>query len=235
MRIIERLVTTMDSAALPGAEEVHVWRFPLSPRSHHWDVLNAAERDRANRYSLEKPRTQFIAARGFLREVIACYLNRSPHDVAFLVEPDGKPTLADSTLHFNLTHSAEWGLIAIANQRVGIDLEQVRPMENAGSLVERFFGPAERMEYAQLVERVRLAGFFRGWTCKEALLKAVGTGIHQVDRCEVLLNPERAPTVIRFPHPPRNGSWQLATWEPHAGYCAALATESPTPLSAPTQ
>lgn len=228
MDVIERDLGERGPIALPGPRELHVWRFPLVVSANHWPSLAESERERANRYAIERPRLQFVAARGTLRELLARYLNCEPADVPLGVEPDGKPVLANTDLHFNVTHSGERGLIAVANQRVGIDLEAIRPMPNAAGLVERFFGPAESEQFAALPDDLKLEGFFRGWTCKEALLKAVGTGIQNVDKCVVDLDPRRPTNVIRFDHPAEHGAWRLAAWEPEAGYTAALAVEDET-------
>jgi 4'-phosphopantetheinyl transferase len=212
----------------PGATEVHVWRFPLAVPTV--EVLNDAERARAARYAIDGPREQFRAARTALRRVLAGYLGIDPREVPFTVEPDGKPTLPEGHLHFNVTHSGERGLIAVANRRVGVDLERLRPMPNAEGLVERFFGPEERDQFRSLPDGLKLAGFFRGWTCKEALLKAVGTGIQNVDKCVVDLDPRNEPRIVRFDHAAESGDWRLLAWEPEQGYRASLAVESETPL-----
>ena len=223
MLVSDREYSRSERFAPPGDGELHVWRFPLVARPHHW--LSESERERANRYAIERPRQQFLAARGTLRELLAQYLNCDPADVPLGVGPDGKPVLANADLHFNVTHSGERGLIAVANRRVGVDLEHIRPMPNAAGLVERFFGPEEREQFVSLPDEFKLAGFFRGWTCKEALLKAVGTGIQNVDKCVVDLDPRRPPNIIRFDHPAERGIWQLVAWEPEPGYAAALASE----------
>lgn len=215
--------------SLPGGEEVHVWRFPLVVPAI--DVLCATERARAARYAIDRPREQFRAARTALRQVLGGYLGIDPRDVSLTVEPDGKPVLAKGHLQFNVTHSGERGLVAVANRRVGVDLEQLRPVENADGLVERFFGPEEREQYRRLPVDLKLAGFFRGWTGKEALLKAVGTGIQNVDKCVVDLDPRNPPRIVRFDHAAEYGEWRLLAWEPEPGYLATLAVESTAALS----
>lgn len=222
--------TQMEFPTPPGKSELHLWCFPLEERAHHRSILADAEIERANRFALERPRRQFVTARGTLRELLAGYMGCRPIDVPLMVEPDGKPYLVDCGLQFNVTHSAERGLIAVSNRRIGVDLEQIRPMPNALALVERFFGPEERNQFQRLPEEQRLHGFFRGWTCKEALFKAVGTGIQNVDRCVVDLDPRSPTHVIRFDHRPEIGEWRLLAFEPEAGYVAALALESATSI-----
>ncbi len=213
----------------PGETEVHVWRFALDAPAV--DLLSASERARAARYAIDRPREQFRAARTALRRILGGYLGIDPRDVPLTVEPDGKPVLTEGCLQFNVTHSGERGLVAVANRRVGVDLEQLRPVENADGLVERFFGPEEREQYRRLPIDLKLAGFFRGWTGKEALLKAVGTGIQNVDKCVVDLDPRNPPRIVRFDHAAECGEWRLLAWEPEPGYRAALAIESAAALS----
>ncbi len=113
-----------------------------------------------------------------LREILGWYLRISPRDIAIGVDPDGKPRLNSpqgEALHFNVSHSAGVGLIAISTLLVGVDLEPVRVIESANGLVDRFFAAEEKAIYAALPDSAKPAGFLRGWTCKEAVLKALGT------------------------------------------------------------
>jgi 4'-phosphopantetheinyl transferase len=193
--------------------------------------LTPDEIGRAERFRMARPREQFLAARGTLRKLLASYLNTHPSAVPLTATPDGKPILADDTLHFNISHSEDLGLIAVADRRVGVDVEHVRPMPNAAGLVDRFFGEPERIAFHALPEADRLPGFFRGWTCKEALLKAVGVGLQAVDECIVDLDPHHPPAVLRFDHACSAGtSWHLAVCRPQPEYTAAVAVEATGPL-----
>jgi len=194
--------------------------------------LSVDECERVARYRIDKPKRQFAICRAALRGILADYLRIAPHDVRFQIGANGKPILAgDSAIHFNVTHSGNFALVAIATRRVGIDIEVLREVSNMDGLVERFFGHEEKVAYRTLVEPQRSQGFFRAWTCKEALMKAVGTGLQHVDRCVVQLDPTRSPRAIRFDElPEKPFTWSLATWEPQPGYLAAIAMETETPI-----
>ena len=195
--------------------------------------LSVEECERVARYRIDKPKRQFAICRAALRGILADYLRIAPHEVRFQIGANGKPILAgDSAIHFNVTHSGNFALVAIAPRRVGIDIEVLREVSNMDGLVERFFGHEEKETYRNLVEPQRSRGFFRAWTCKEALMKAVGTGLQHVDRCVVELDPTRPPRAIRFDELPEVPlKWSLATWEPHPGYLAAIAMETETPIT----
>jgi 4'-phosphopantetheinyl transferase len=224
-----RILSLMTDPPTLDHEQIHVWPFALSEPSDvnvFWGTLSPSERERAERFRIEAPRRQFVIARGQLRRILARYHNCHPAELAFELLPDGKPIIRDSAIHFNLTHSGTVGLLAIAFRRVGIDVEELRPMPNAHGLVARFFGVHEQQQFRELPDELRTAGFFRAWTCKEALMKAVGTGLQHVDRCEVCLDPRREPSVVRY-EVPCIGRWRLHTWQPTSETTAALAFEEP--------
>ena len=199
-----------------ATDEVHIWRSPLdtSPdlRTQLHAYLSEDEQDRAARFRFDHHRHHFIVGRGILRVLLGRYVQQEPQDLVFGYSDRGKPFLSNPTsrsqgslrtlgsqataLQFNVSHSGGVVLYAIArNRRVGIDLEEARTMPNAAQLVQRFF--TER-EYAQLLaqppEQQELA-FFRGWTRKEAYLKATGEGIGGLETVEVSLLEEQ-PRVL---------------------------------------
>jgi len=102
-----------------------------------------------------------------LRLVLGLVSGIEPGRLAFHYGPQGKPMLAGDAgtdLEFNLSHSRDRALIAVARgRRVGIDLEAVRPMADLDAIVERFFSEAERAEFRSVPGPARLGAFFRAW------------------------------------------------------------------------
>jgi 4'-phosphopantetheinyl transferase len=113
----------------------------------------------------------------------------------------------------------------MARVEVGVDVEAVRELASRDALVERFFAPAERAQYAALPGELRPAAFRRGWTCKEAVLKGIGCGTRDLDRCVVDLDPRCQPRVIGPPE--TAAAWALTCWEPEPGHVAAVAYLAP--------
>ena len=145
-------------------------------------TLSAPERERAARFAAQRERNRFVAARGLLRAILGSALGADPQAVEFLYDAKGKPSLggapALSGLQFNLAHSGGLAVFAVAHGRkVGVDVEQLRPVPELSHLVERYFSTAERAEMKRLAGEEELRGFFRIWTRKEAWLKATGEGI----------------------------------------------------------
>jgi 4'-phosphopantetheinyl transferase len=146
-------------------------------------VLSTEEVARAKSFVVERPRRNYLASRAALRSLLGRYLGKPPSEVTILIDVSGKPRLADGDLRFNLAHSGELALIAFTRDcEIGVDLELVRPIERALEIAARNFHPAELAAIRDASAEELAATFFRCWTRKEAVLKAVGLGlIHPLD------------------------------------------------------
>ena len=168
-----------DLQIAPG--EVHVWAANLALPSQQLAemeaVLDDAERGRASRFVQPLHRDRFIAAHGFLRRLLGRSLQLEPGVIQFVAGAQGKPAI-DGGLEFNLAHSGDVALIALARGRaVGVDVEQVRAMPDAEGIAARFFSADEQAALAATPAGGRQDAFFNIWTRKEAWIKAIGAGL----------------------------------------------------------
>ncbi len=212
------------------AGECHVWVIDLDrpplPGDALASVLTDDERARAARYRVGSVRDQFTLSRGVLRRLLGAYLGIAPETVPIVAAASGKPHLEGRELHFNLTHTPGLAVVAVASVRVGVDAEKRRDIPDADGLVLRFFSPAERAAYHALSPPERPDAFYRGWVCKEAVIKAAGTTMHALDQFDVELDPARPASVLAVRHPQLTGcEWAVADWSPAPGYAAAVAVE----------
>jgi 4'-phosphopantetheinyl transferase len=218
------------------ADEVHVWsaslNLPDETLARFTHTLSHDELERAARYALEKPRQQFIAARGILRELLGRYLDIPPGEVHFQYTPRGKPLLAierpGHELQFNLAHSEGRALLAFAlRQHVGVDLEKIRTVPDAEAMAARYFTPEEAAEIRTGHGDEQSRRFFNCWTRKEAYLKALGEGFAiPPDSFQVSLLPGEPARLIRVAgNPGEPARWEFNAWEPFPGWVAALAIE----------
>lgn len=162
--------------------------------------LDAQETQRANRFVKARDRDRFIVGRGRLRQILAGYVECTPDMIALPVIERGKPTLVDGPA-FNLSHSGGWAALAIApahteqSLKLGIDIEAFRPFKP--HLVQQVFSTAEQAEFAVVPDTQRARTFFCGWTRKEALIKALGTGLYTaLDSFDVSLTPDSSAQVL---------------------------------------
>ncbi|MDX2481762.1 MAG: 4'-phosphopantetheinyl transferase superfamily protein [Desulfuromusa sp.] len=198
--------------------ELHLWRFNLDCHEHEFDILLALltqdEIRRADRLLDLKKKKQFIVARARLRQILANYLKINPCHIKLQYNHHGKPSLAEShhsLLSFNLSHSRNWGILAIVNKfAVGIDIERIEQGLNFAQFADQFFAENEKIQLAQYpVERQR-RGFYRIWTQKEAMLKAEGAGFQKI-----LLSDEHSKTK----------KWHLTAFPIAPDYVCSIATK----------
>lgn len=212
---------------------VHIWRIPLGLpaglQARFAGCLSADEQARAQRFRFEVHRERFIAAHVGLRDILARYLSLAPGEIQFRVSQFGKPFLVDEQfsrgLTFNLSHSHELGLVAIATQRaVGIDIEHLRADLVEEQVARRFFSQHEVEAYLSLPPEIRKEAFFNCWTRKEAYIKAIGEGLSMpLDQFDVSLTPgEPARLIATRPDPAQALHWNLYALHPGNGYTAAL-------------
>jgi len=167
---------------LPDAA-LHIWRIPLldhdeQSMARSRSLLNAEEMIRANRLIAENPRRCFIKARAALRSILSRYLNVTAADLVFSYGPQGKPVLPHHNISFNLSHSSDLALLAIARRgEIGVDVEVIDPARATGDIAARFFSPAEQEQLQTYSGDERIRAFFRCWSRKESVIKALGEGL----------------------------------------------------------
>ena len=212
---------------------VHVWRIsldqPYETLERFRRTLEPEELDRAGRFHFEKHRRHFIVARGFLRSVVARYLKTQPESLRFSYSVYGKPELAsEHVLRFNLSHSHEVALLAVAlDAELGVDVEHIRSDFASDDIARRFFSRAEVEAFNALPREEQVAAFFRCWTRKEAYIKAIGKGLSQaLDAFDVTLTPGLEPALLRAEHDDAS-RWLLRDIDVGQGYAGALAVERP--------
>jgi 4'-phosphopantetheinyl transferase len=160
--------------------------------------LSAEEQQRAARFRISEARHRFILARVMLRHQLGQEIGIAPESVFFAAGTHGKPRLdipgIDQPPQFNLTHSGDFVALAIADDEVGIDIENLRPVTAAQRLAHRFFSPEERKHVFEVDGEARDRAFLRIWTQKEAYLKATGLGVGMPLRgVETEPNPAKPP------------------------------------------
>ncbi len=187
------------SFVLPGEDVVHLWRCSLSTLNTATRVhcLDADERRRANAFVFERDRSRFIAGRVLLRSLLGAYLDLDAAEVDLTVATNGKPRLAeDCGIHFNISHCADTYVAAFScSEDIGIDVEAPRDVTDARELARIVFSEEECRWLEEMDPRQVSAAFQRGWTRKEAFVKARGLGLG-TDLKRITVGLETARRVI---------------------------------------
>ena len=96
--------------------------------------------------------------------------------IIFTTNEYGKPFLRNiNDFHFNISHSGDWIVCAIDKKSIGVDVEQINPVDL--EISKRFFSNQEHTDLMNKCKNDRISYFFSLWTLKESYIKAVGRGL----------------------------------------------------------
>lgn len=166
-----------------AAGDVHVWWSSPAPARAvvaDFELLDTAERERADRFRMERDRARYVAQHAFVRRVLAPYLGLAPEAAAIEAAANGKPAVdAAFEIEFNASRSGGLSVVAVGRRGagIGVDVEQVRPIDDALQLAHGHFSSAERQYLGTVPDSVRDEAFLALWTRKEAVVKAFGLGL----------------------------------------------------------
>lgn len=222
-------------------DQIHIWQASLDYNKSKFNLLIGSlsedEIERSNRFYFEKDRMQFIVRRGILKQIISKYLEINPKNLLFEYNPFGKPFLVTNSLKnnikFNMSHSKNMALYCISSQKdVGIDIEFTQKKVEFHLIIERFFSHNEKAFIQKITTNKRKEAFFKIWTRKEAILKAIGKGISfPLEKVDVSFNKENF--IIRINDNDdgqcTESSWYVEDLLPTKDYVASIAIEGSNP------
>jgi len=191
--------------------------------------LQPDELERHARFASRQVANTWLAARAGLRFLLGRYLDESARELIIKTGPNGKPYVENPfQLCFNISHSGEIAVIALSDRDVGIDVEHLDRRVDTAAVLRRFFSASEQDSYAQYQPNDQRQTFFRGWTRKEAVLKATGEGIAGLAHNEISFAPALPHAMQTY----RNSAEAAQTWffhefEAAPGYIVAFACQSP--------
>jgi 4'-phosphopantetheinyl transferase len=148
-------------------------------------------------------------------------------DFGWTTSASGKPSLTFRdgrafALHISVTHGGGMAGAAVCDHGpIGIDVEHIDTRRNLLGIARRFFSPEEHAVLAACSPDERLLRFHQWWTRKEAVLKAVGTGL-------------RGGLTVRVDAAPDDNGWRCVWLTGHDAplYVHDLRTPDPAVLGA---
>lgn len=190
--------------------------------------LHKTEIEKADRFHFDIHKKRYAVSQSLLRFLLANYLSLAPQDIQFASNAYGKPFVAQTPIHFNISHSNAYALYAFsADTELGVDIESWRERKYFDGIIDSNFSEMEQAIYYRVEERLKTASFYQGWTCNEAYIKAIGMGLSfPLQDFSVEMNPTQ-PAKLLEAKPKQNikTEWHLQMLPCPANYSAALATE----------
>ncbi|NML64818.1 4'-phosphopantetheinyl transferase superfamily protein [Hymenobacter sp. RP-2-7] len=189
-------------------------------------VLPPPELARAGRYLQAADRQRFLVVRAALRVLLGHLTGQLAAAVEFAQSATHKPQLrGNAQLHFSVSHTRRWALLAVATQPVGVDVEEISSTFDFTSVLDFSCSAAERQVIARSPHPYQQ--FYQLWTRKEAFVKATGQGIDEqfaaipaLDGCHQLTGAA-------------GHDWLVSSFLVVPGFAAALAGPAPPALGPP--
>ena len=221
------------------ASEVHVLVFDLVSSAAHITALrehlSPDEVARAEAFHFPIHAERFATTRGMLRCLLSQYVDLQPSEIEFAYNSTGKPSLAsgnseENNVQFNVSHSNDQCLIAFSRgMEIGADIESSgRDFSNMDLLAGRCLSDEDLARFLGLEESAKRDAFFRFWTRKEAMLKAIGVGLgHPLKSFDVSFLANEPVRLVRSDETFGDAdSWSLQEIEVSSEYRAAIAFRS---------
>jgi 4'-phosphopantetheinyl transferase len=216
----QRVSVSLEPRSLGAVSDVSLWWAWLddsaSSRRALAACLSARERDRAGGFRQARDRDRFVAARGWLRHLLAEQLRCTPGEVPIVETGRRKPELAGSDVRFSASRSA--GIAVYATSRtieVGVDVEAIVESVDVGRIAARFFSEAEQRALGSLPPNRRRVASFECWTRKEAYVKGTGAGLALPLRSFDVWPGDGARVTV--------SGWSLHSVDVAPGFAAAVA------------
>ena len=231
--------TVADIRNLPEltSDTIHIWGLHLQDMQGRLEafhaILSAEEQEKAARFHRDSDRQSSIFARGALRILLSGYTGIPIADIRFNYSENGKPYLvpqaarlrgsedesrraACDTVSFNVSHSADWVVLALGRDRkIGVDVEKIKWEMDVMPIASRYYTDEE----CELIEKAedRHTVFFQFWSRKEAYVKAAGSALFR----------ELSSFSVPLEEKGEKDGWIFHRLEAGSKYAAAVVTDQP--------
>ncbi|MBO5909141.1 MAG: 4'-phosphopantetheinyl transferase superfamily protein, partial [Clostridia bacterium] len=156
-----------------------------------WYSLMSSDKQKrvANiRHADDKKRT--VSGEMLSRKAISEWCGVTPQSIVFDTKEHGKPYAKDLSIEFSISHSGDIVVCAVDDKPIGIDIEQIRPMDlkiakricTDEELLYLFGHAAIEQDFCYTEDIEILTRFFMLWTAKEAYGKLVGNGLASISK-----------------------------------------------------
>lgn len=182
--------------------------------SNYWDILSSREQENAQKFCTPELSGRYIVAHGILRQLIAHITRKPVQTLVFSTNTYGKPHLEDNAIHFNMSHSEnKLAYIFSTHSEVGIDIEVGRDNLTTQEIAYSALSQEELRIFLNLPSAEQNKYFYKLWTMKEALLKAVGCGLnYDLKQVNLLPNADRLTTTLN------NKTWNIVNFPSNKYY-----------------
>ena len=153
-----------------------------------YSLMSVDKQQRVDRFCFGDDKKRTVAGEMLARKVISEWCGVTPESISFGAKKHGKLYVKDLDVEFNISHSGDMVVCAIDNKPIGIDIEQIRPIDltvvkhicTDEELVYLFGHTPAYQDFTYTTDTKILTRCFELWTAKEAYGKCTGEGIKSI-------------------------------------------------------
>ena len=127
---------------------------------------------------------------GAARHALKLCAHRTGVDLGPVFKDEDNIPIPSGGYYWSVSHKPKYVAAVVSDDRIGIDIEEIRSRPD--SVFEYVAGDEEW----ELIGGKSLDAFFRYWTAKEAVVKALGVGLRGLRKCRVASVPDEAHIVL---------------------------------------
>ncbi len=140
--------------------------------------LTKHESEKVNTLKSKKRQQEYAISRWLRRKFLSLKTNLPSEQINFKKNVCGKPHIEDQTCYFNISHSHDWVVLAMCeSNEIGVDIQKQEHKKSILEIAKQYFSIHEYVMLKDATDKQRTINFYKLWTAKEAVLKALGTGI----------------------------------------------------------
>ncbi len=153
--------------------------------SKWYNLMSKEKKSKVDKLRFEADKKRSVCGDMLAKKAVAEFLGMCAENVMLDIKENGKPYPTNADAEFNISHSGDWVVCAVSQKPVGIDIEEIRPINL--KIAKKFYTEDEifylfghtptEEEYTQTEDAEIYTRFFEIWTGKEAYLKYTGEGI----------------------------------------------------------
>ena len=150
-----------------------------------YSLMDNEKKQRVDKFRFDDDKKRTVAGEMLARKAISEWCKVAPESITFGIKEHGKPYAKGLPVEFNISHSGDMVVCAVDDNPVGIDIEQIRPIDltvakricTEEELIYLFSHAPTAEDFVYTTDTAVLNRFFELWTAKEAYGKYNGIGL----------------------------------------------------------
>lgn len=150
-----------------------------------YNEIYPSKKKRIAKYRKRERYLSAVAGEILLAELLEDVYKIDYCSLEFRTNMYGKPYLESKDIYFNISHSYDMVIVAVADKEIGVDIEKIR---DTSYETVNIFATEKEQRYIFSAKNNTLKRLFEIYTLKEAYFKCLGTNLDNLKSVEFQIN-----------------------------------------------